>query len=514
MNDLTRKPTLPTPGEIAGRNTDPRFYAAMALLPNPDPVLRKAGKSEEVFDAIQADAHVIGELRLVQADLLRFQHRLVPGGDSRKDKRALELCQSFLDRAPAPRMSWPQVRWNIGQAPFRGQTIHEIVWERYGDVVMPSRLLDRPQRRFCYAPDGALRLLTREAPMFGVPAEEAYFLLNRHMPSYDNPYGVALFSSCFWPYTFKHAGYRWFVKFCERVGIPFPIGKYPAGTPEPEVDKLEEALEELIESGFAALQEGGGIELLESKNAGGSGKLAQHQLIEAANAEMSKALTSQTLSTEQTGSTGSRAAAETARGRSVNVSESDRDALAFSQDHLWRLITLFNLGPDAKAPTSEFYTEERATKERAEVYKIFDGMGGKPSRKKMAKEFDIELADPNDLDDQLAARVAAPPAPGVLDPAAAAAEFARATGNVFVDQDALDAVNLDAKLQGAIEELLRPVMAELQDGVEPEQLRSMLADLYPKLDNHALEVLLQRAIFVSLMWGRLSAQVEDDGEPA
>lgn len=513
MTDLLRNRALPRPGEIAGRNTDPRFYAAMSILPNPDPILRKAGKSEEVFDAIQADAHVIGELRLIRADLLRYKHRLNAGGESRKDKRALELCQSFLDRAPAPAMSWPQTIWNIGLAPFRGQTLHEIVWERSGDVLMPERLLDRPQRRFRYDGDGALRVITRDQPLFGVPAEDAYFLLNRHMPSYDNPYGVALFSSCLWPYTFKHAGYRWFVKFCERVGIPFPIGKYPAGTPETEIQQLEKALEELIEAGFAALQEGGSIELLESKNAGGAGKLAQHQLIEASNAEMSKALSAQTLSTEQTGSTGSRSAAVVHRGRSMAVSEGDRDAIAYTLDHLWRLITLFNVGEDAKPPTSEFIDEEEASKERAEIYEIFERMGGKPSRKAMAAELDITLANPADPDDQLEARPA--PQPFGADPvAAAAAQFARGELPSFADQDALDAVKLDAMLQPAMAQLLQPLMNELKDGVAPEQLRSMLAELYPKLDNRALEALLERAIFVSMVWGRLSAAAEDDGEPA
>jgi phage gp29-like protein len=513
MTDLLRRRALPRPGEIAGRNTDPRFYAAMAILPNPDPILRKAGKSEEVFDAIQADAHVIGELRLIRADLLRYKHRLNAGGKSRKDKRALELCQSFLDRAPSPGMSWPQTIWNIGQAPFRGQTVHEIVWERSGDLLMPARLLDRPTRRFAYDPDGALRVITRDQPLFGVPAEEAYFLLNRHMPSYDNPYGVALFSSSLWPYTFKHAGVRWFVKFCERVGIPFPVGKYPAGTPEPEIQQLEEALENLIEAGYAALQEGGGIELLESKNAGGAGKLAQQQLIEHCNAEMSKALSAQTLSTEQTGSTGSRGAAEVHRDRSKAVSEGDRDAIAFALDHLWRLITLFNVGPDAAPPTSEFIDEEEASKERAEIYEIFERMGGKPSRKAMAAELDITLANPADPDDQLEAR--APAQPFGADPvAAAAAQFSRRDGSTFADQDALDSVNLDAALQPAIEQLLAPVMSELKDGIEPQRLRSMLADLYPKLDNRALEALLERALFVGMVWGRLNAAAEDDGEPA
>jgi phage gp29-like protein len=504
-NDLTRNRALPRPGEIAGRNTDPRFYASLAILPNPDHILRKSGKSEEVFDAIQSDPHVLGEMRLIRADLLRYKHRLNAGGESRKDKRALELCQAFLNRAPAPGMSWAQTIWNIGQAPFRRMSIHEIVWERSGDVLMPSMLLDRPQRRFVYDQDGVMRVVTRNDPMFGVPAEEAYFLVNRHMPSYDNPYGIALYSSCLWPKTFKDAGYRWLVKFCERVGIPFPIGTYPAGTPEPEIAKLEDALEELIEAGYAALQDGGAISLLESKNAGGQGKLAQHQLIEVCNAEMSKVLSAQTLSTEQTGSTGSRGAAEVHRGRSKAVSEGDRDAIAYTLDHLWRLITLFNVGPDARPPTSEFVDEEEASKERAEIYEIFDRMGGKPSRKKMAAELDIELADPADAEDQMQRPVApATPAGDGGQPL----EFARVEGRTYPDQDAIDAVDLDSQLQAVSAALLKPIFDRVKEGVGAAELLEDLAALYPKLDDKQLEQLLTRVFFVGELVGRLSAEVE------
>lgn len=511
MSDLLRNRALPTPGEIAGRNTDPRFYAAMSILPNPDPILRKAGKSEEVFDTIQSDPHVIGELRLIRADLLRFKHRLQPGGDSRKDKRAFELCQNYLDRTPAPMMTWPQTIWNMGLAPFRGLSMHEIVWDRAGDMLMPDRLLDRPQRRFRFDPGGELRLITREQPMFGIPAEEVYFLINRHMPSYDNPYGVALFSSCFWPYTFKHAGYRWFVKFCERFGIPFPIGEYPAGTPGEDVQKLEEGLEALIEAGYAALQEGGAIKLLEAKGATGSGKIAQHQLIEAANAEMSKALSSQTLSTEQTGSTGSRAAAETHRGRSADVGEGDRDGIAYALDTLWARITLFNFGPDARPPKSEFVTEEQVTKDRAEIYQIAIEAGLNPSRKAMAAELDIELADPNDQDDQLQHQLP-PPVPNPI--TAAAAEFARGDSETFPDQVAIDAANLDGALQSAIERLIKPLLNDLRDGIEPEALRAKLGELYPQLDDGGLQMLLERALFVAMVWGRLNASDEDEGVDA
>ena len=322
--NLTRLKRLPNAAEIAGRNTDPRWYAALTMLPNPDPILRKAGLDAEVFDAIQSDAHVMGELRSIKADMLRFQHVLVPGDQSRKAKRAHELCLKVMNRGPAPLRSWPNLIWNIAQATFRGISVHELVWGKDGELLLPVKILDRPQRRFSFDTDNRMRVLTREHPLEGELAEDQYFLVCRHMPSFDNPYGVALFSSCYWPYTFKHgAGFPRFVKYCERHGLPLPVGKYPPGTPPEQVELLEQALENLIDAGYAALQDDASIDLVESKGGSSNGRLAQHSLIEVCNAEMSKALTSQTLATESPNS-GSRAASESHRARAGDVNAGDR----------------------------------------------------------------------------------------------------------------------------------------------------------------------------------------------
>ena len=56
--------------EIASRTTDPNFYGVLQFLPNPDKILREIGKSQEVFDAIVTDAHVIGELRPMRANVI------------------------------------------------------------------------------------------------------------------------------------------------------------------------------------------------------------------------------------------------------------------------------------------------------------------------------------------------------------------------------------------------------------------------------------------------------------
>lgn len=493
--------------ELAGRSTDPRFYSSLALLPNPDPILRKAGKSEDVYDAIQSDAHVIGELRAIKADLQRFQHVLTPGGGRRVDRRAFELCQQVIARAPAPLTTWPDVFWNIAQSTFRGLSAQEIVWKQDGGIWLPEAILDRPKRRFSFSGEGELRLLTRNAPVFGEPMEPMYWLIDRHMPSYDNPYGVALLSSCFWPYTFKHAGMRWFVKFCERFGIPFPVGKYPTGSDPKVIDALSDALEELVEAGFAAIEEGGSIDLMESGKGGGGGKLAQHQLVDVCNAEMSKALTSQTLATEQTGPGGARAASETHAERGSGVNDGDRERIAFTLDRLWAEITRINVGPDAMPPTSNFIGDASAKKGRAEVYQIFTNLGGNPSRKAMAEDLSITLADLADPADQLQAQPPKPTPPATDRPASEFAAGQTTRSAAFADQAALDAA-VDAVDTGAMTGHIAPALKPILDvlATDPQAALAMLGELYQGIDIDALAEKLSRIAFAADVIGQAQAR--------
>ena len=85
--------------QIATRHNDPNFYAALQMLPNPDVILRKMGKSQEVYDAIILDAHVIGELRPMRANIITKSWRITPGGDKPEDIKAFELAQKIFSQA-------------------------------------------------------------------------------------------------------------------------------------------------------------------------------------------------------------------------------------------------------------------------------------------------------------------------------------------------------------------------------------------------------------------------------
>ena len=132
-----------------------------------------------------------------------------------------------------------------------------------------------------------------------------------------------MFSSCFWPYTFKHGGFRYLVTFAGKFGLPWVIGKYPSGTDGDRGDELLRHLQKLILDATAVVPTDTEI-AIETGGTGSRGATPQERLIALSNAELSKALTSQTLASEIQGQ-GSRAASETHRGRERAVNQSDRE---------------------------------------------------------------------------------------------------------------------------------------------------------------------------------------------
>jgi len=357
--------------EVATRAVDPMFYSALQVLPNPDRVLRKLGKSYEIYDDMFGDAHILGELRAVRAALLAFEWQIIPGGDTPADLRATALCEQLMASRPAPLMHWTDTLWSLGLSVFYGHTVHEVIWHNQDGVLLPCKIIDRPQRRFVFDQDNQLRLKTRQAPLAGEVLGDYKWLLTSHMASFENPYGVAVLSACFWPYVFKHGGFKFFSKFCEKYGTPWAIGKYPDGAPEEAQDKMLDRLVEMVENACAVTSKDSEVQLLETRH---SGQPVQERLINLTNRELSKALTSQTLATEIQGQ-GARAASETHREREVTVNQSDRIVIEQTFNTLFAWIAELNVA-GAAPPRFRFFEEAEARGDMAkflnEAHKLVD----------------------------------------------------------------------------------------------------------------------------------------------
>ncbi|MGK8195208.1 phage portal protein family protein [Burkholderia cepacia] len=492
--------------QAAAADTDPYFFGRLHMLPNPDPVLRAMGVADTVYASIMADAHVIGEVRSIRGEFRGMDYRVVTWAeDDAKAQQARDLCERWMQgfRPNAVVTDWLEIMWQMLSAIFTGYRVHELVWDAWEGFVVPVNVIDRPNRRFGFDVDAQLMLKTRAEPVGAVVEDPYRFIVSRHVATMSNPYGSPLLSGCFWPWTFKTGGWKYFVKFCERHGLPWPVARYGLGASEAEQDQLAQAIEAMIDSGYAVVPEGSSVELLVANTSGSM--LPQESLINAANREMSKCLTGQAMIAELQ-NVGARAATETAMKRQSDINDSDRDIASASMSQIFRWITTFNFGEDVPSPELEFFQINAAGKDRAETYQIAANMGARPSRKAMLEELNIPQAA-EDADALLPAPKQAP-----------AAEFAAADDAVLIESAQAEDVRVrsaadaaDAALEAAvIEPIARMLDQAERDGRSLADIEAELTKLVGEIDNAELIGVMRQA----LQWSYAQGYVDQDTETA
>ena len=147
----------------------------------------------------------------------------------------------------------------------------------------------------------------------------------------DNPYGLGLAHSLYWPVFFKRSDIKFWLIFLEKFGMPTTAGRLPGGRIDDlsEQQKALSALQAIQTDSAVVIPEDMTIELIEAAR---SGTADYAQLYERMDKAISKVVLSQTMTTDD-GS--SRAQAQVHQGVADHVIKSDADLLCES----------FNRGP-------------------------------------------------------------------------------------------------------------------------------------------------------------------------
>jgi len=484
---------------IIERLHDDVLVGMMHELPDTDELLRKAGVDQDVYREILQDPHVMGEVRQIYSALLGFKYELQVGDESASATQALELCQSLFKQRPHPTMRWNDLFWSIGKAPLTGRRVHAINWQEQNGKLIPAQIKDIDARKYGFTHLGELLIKSMEIPQ-GEIAPDMRFLVTRHMPEATNPYGLAILSCCFWSWMFKNGGLKFFVRFCERFGQPFPVGKYPQGTLESDIDKLIESLQSLVEDAVAAIPDDKSIDLLEAKT---SGQLPQERLVMLMNREISKALTSQTAASELTGDGGSRAASEVHQGRSDQNAKADRTLVEDTMNQLFEFITLVNFGEQTPSPTFKYIDKKQLNKEDVDFMQTAATLV--PIKKSDIYKR-LNLSEPG-ADDEVVFIENPPPfmPDNTLETPLVKGEFSKHQAN-GVDDDWTE-------IDQTISDIIDQIKAAIDEGETLEQALDAIVALAPELDKSVLNELVSQELTLALGKGLLDAKNDEIGEP-
>ena len=462
--------------EIATRKRSLNYYSlAMSYLPDPDIVLKKQGKDMKVYKELLCDSHVFACVQSRKAGVLSLEWEINRGLD--KDETAEKVIETIK------KLDIYKLINDILDATLFGFQPIEIIWGRVDNLVLPIELKAKPSEWFCFDDENQLKFRTKEH-YFGEELPPKKFLCPQSNPSYENPYGERTLSRVFWPVTFKKGGLKFWVIFTEKYGIPHLIGKHPRGASEEETDRLARLLEQMVQDAIAVIPDDSSVEIQEA-NKSSSAEIFE-KLMDKMNAEISKAILGQTLTTE-VGSTGSYAASNTHFAVRQDIIDADKKMVEKTINKLIQWIYEINFS-NKDIPVFEMFEVEDIDLGLAQRDKILSETGVKFTKDYFIKNYGLEEEDFDIREDII------PATPQFSQ----FKEEPEPEGQVQVDDlfKFLSETELDKQSQA----MLSPLLALFESCDNFEDARELLTD--SNLQTKQLQQSIQKAMFLCELQGR------------
>lgn len=482
-------PKISLSNEIATRSGAIDFYALGMYLPNPDPVLKSMGKDISVYKDLLTDGHLGGCITSRKSGVKRLEWEIDRGkAKSRPAKLVQDLFKNLdLDRIISEMLN----------APLYGYQALEVIWEQVGPYWLPKDIMGKPQKWFVFDTDNQLLLRTRQNPL-GMELPPRKFLLLQHDADYESPYGFPVLSRCFWPITFKKGGYKFWVTFCEKFGMPYLIGKQPRSGNPSEAADLANKLAAMVQDAVAVIPDDSSVEIMGSDVRGSSD--LYDRLIQSCKGEISIAVLGQNLSTEVKG--GSLAASESHMAVREDIVDGDKKLVerAFNTLIGWIFDLNFSGG---ERPVYSMFEEEDVDATLATRDKTLSDTGQLRFTKKYFQraygfeDDDIEIVEQSDT---TPAGSAAAFHNGLKQAIAQSSQFAESVGTLQQDQIEVD--TLATGSVGLFDSMTGPLLNIVDQATSYEDLQQRIGEAYRGIDMQKFTDLLQQALVLAHLKGR------------
>ncbi|APC14537.1 hypothetical protein BLL42_01855 [Pseudomonas frederiksbergensis] len=462
-----------------------RSFDAQSLgmyLPNPDPILKAQGKDITVYRDLRSSALVGGNIRRRKSSVLALERDLKRGNAPVRVERFVRdwLTDLDLDR----------IIREMLDAPLFGFQPIELMWQPLGMHIVPTDLLGKPAEWFLYDQENQLRFRARDAGMSGELCSPKRFVVARQDATYNNPYGFADLSMCFWPVIFMKGGLKFWVQFTEKYGSPWVIGKHPRGASTGETDLLLDSLEAMVQDAVGAIPNDSSVEIIEATGKTGSAEVYRELLVYC-RSEINVGLLGQNQTTEASSNKASATAGlEVVR----EIRDGDKGIVTATMNAIIRRIVDLNFGEHVAAPVYELWEQEEIDKTQADRDKSLTESGVKFAPQYWKRTYNLQDGD--------LIETAAP---------VESTEFAEPSLKPILDQLALDQAieSLPAELlQEQSEQVVAPLIDALLQARTDTEVLGLLAEAYPSMDAQALERKLTNLLFITNTWGRLSAAAD------
>ena len=449
------------------------------ILPNPDPILKRQGKDIAVYRDMRSRASVGGPIRRRKAAVKALEWRVERGKASARVTRLANDVLATYDMDTLIN--------EITNAVLFGYQPLELVWGPFNGAAAPLQVIGKPQEWFFFDNAAQLRFRSRQQPLQGEELEPRKFLLARQEASYENPYGFADLSMCFWADTFMRGGLKFWVTFTEKYGTPWLVGKQPRGTPGSEVNNLLDKLEAMVQDAVAAIPDDSSIDILESGDKGASADLYE-RLLMYCRSEINIALLGQNQSTE---SNSNRASATAGLEVAKTIRDGDAALVMATMNQLLRWLTDLHDGEQAPAPTFVLFEEEDVNTQQAVRDETLTKAGLKFTKEYWKRVYRLQDGDI----EEAPAGPSMPKAPGAA--AAVPVEFVEGSAPAVMPTG-----ELNTAAAPIVMAWVRDLRALVEAHSEPQALQDALLEAYSELPTDELTEVMALAFELAHLQGR------------
>lgn len=483
--------------------------AVMSRLPDPDIILRQRGGRMELYRDMMMDDQVGHASEIIEMAVKSRPVEIDAAGSS--DYMA-GFCREMMQLWDHDNIVEQAINYRLlGYQPF------ELIYEASDRKWVITDVIGKPADWFTFNADREL-VLTAGGRNQRVNPWNFITLVNKG--TYDNPHGTAVLSGCFWPVSFKRGGVEFWVKFVEKYGIPYLIGKLPRGASAKEYDEMVERLDAMVQDAVAAIPSDNSVEILTDAAKGASGELHERH-VRYHDAVIMKRIAGSTLISDQGGGAGSFALSKTHANTTQMIIDAVGERVLTIYNKAFKRATLLNRNGD-QPPRARFKKKEGVQLEVAERDQRLYATGVR-FRKSYYEDlynlqpddFDVTEAGPSQFFEAPA------PSPAVQQHAAqCSCAGCRAARGLAAEafsaeslpeplrevESAITSGAADADSAAEFEVSVQQVIDLVSTARTPEQALDLLAEAYPELDTDRLQQRLERAMFVTAVWGRLTEQ--------
>ncbi len=476
------------------KGLNPRKLAAIFQEANQGNPLRQMELFEEMEEK---DPHLFSVLSKRRGSVTGLDYEIIPAS---QDKADLDIAE-FIGEQINGLTNFEEGLKDIADAIGKGYSALELFWDvRDGRNVV--RHLNRiEQQRFIWKSATEPRLLTKDNHYEGIELVPFKFLFHVHKTKSGHPARQGLMRICAWMYLFKNFDIKSWVKFAEVFGIPLRLGKYDSGATPQDKQSLIQAVRAIGQDAAGVISKGTEIEFIEAAKQGNSD--FYKALADFTNAEMSKAVLGQTMTTEQ-GENGARSLGEVHQGAedSINIDDCEQISKSIRRD-LIRPLVGFNFGWDAKLPRFRFKYEKPEDKNSAaDLYGKHLDNGAQISVKHYREKFDLPVPDEGD-ELMVPQRDAGP---GEKPFEAKAGRIVFTNRNVKGDDDDhLGSLVEQAVSRAKHDPLVDPILKLLDESKSLLEFKENLLDAFKDMDDLALGDLIQQAMEIAYLTGSFEA---------